>query len=250
MSISFAQTGKEIPGHVLSAFQLEGRGEPTSAAWGNGLRFGHVVVARANATSAWSGKAREKIAGNLDGMRISRPVRATDGRLVVGGYAANEFAEGAPAARIDEAVATALRFDVAVEHLDAPTTVARKDQWAEIDRAVWAGENVAGWVGGEPVVAHLEFLTSCLFDGTLPPTLAGFTPSVELRPRGYTAALVIVDGLLHRAVDQRILERRSHVPDIRHLTRKALEFRELGLGGRDPNLHASVREIADLLMSD
>lgn len=250
MSIPFAQTKDEIPGHVLSAFQLEGRGEPTSAAWGGGLRFGHVVVARANATSAWSGKAREKIAGSLDGMRMSRPVRATDGRLVVGGYAANEFADGAPAARVDEVVAGTLRFDTAVEHLDPPSTVARDDQWAEIDRAVWAGENVAGCAGGEPVVAHLDFLASCLFDGTLPPTLAGFTPSVELRPRGYTAALVIVDGLLHRAVDHRILERWSHIPDIRHLTRKALEFRELGLGGQDANLRASIREIADLLMSD
>lgn len=226
-----------IPGHVLAAFQVEGNGEPAGVAWDNGLRFGRVVIAPASPAAAWSGKAREKIAAACEGFRVARPVRATDGRLVVGGYAANEFADGAPAARVDEAVAAALRFDDAVRGLEPPAqTGGTEDAWAETDRAVWAGET---WPG-ERVVAHVDFLQSCLFDQASPPVLTGVSPSVELRPRGYTAAVVIVDGLLAGAVDERVLTRWAHVPNLPELAAKALEFRERGPQATAPQSNVSA----------
>lgn len=223
-----------IPGHVLAAFQVEGDGEPVGVAWDNGLRFGRVVIAPASPAAAWSGKAREKISAACEGFRVARPVRATDGRLVVGGYVANEFADGAPAARVDEAVAAALRFDDAARGLEPPAQASAEDAWTEADRAVWVGET---WPG-ERAVAHLDFLQSCLFDQVSPPVLTGVAPSAELRPRGYTAALVIVDGLLAGAVDERVLARWAHVPNLRELAAKAVEFRERG--PQTTALHSNV----------
>ena len=114
-----------IPEHVLHAFQLDGGGEGTSPAWDGGQRFGRVVVSPATETSVWSAKCREKLAGEVEGVRIARPVRATDGRLVVGGFAANEFAEGETAPRIDEAVGASLLIDAALTlsliHISEPT---------------------------------------------------------------------------------------------------------------------------------
>lgn len=233
----------EIPQHVLAAFQLEGTGEPTSTAWDNGRRFGRVVVSPAGPAAAWSGKVRERLAGTLDGLRISRPVRSTDGRLVVGGFVASEFAEGAPAARVDEAVAGALLFDAALERTEPPAAPTRPDAWAEADRHVWASER---W-GDEHVVAHLDFLASCLFEGSLPPTLAGITPSLEPRPRGFTAALVIVDGLLAGAVDPGVMRRWAHIPHLGELAAKALEFRDLTSAGAESNVRSNFARVSGIV---
>lgn len=233
----------EIPQHVLAAFQLEGVGEPTSPAWDNGLRYGRVVVAPAGAAAAWSGKVRERLAGTVDGLRFSRPVRSTDGRLVVGGFVASEFAEGAPAARVDEAVAGALLFDAALEHIEPPAAPTQPDAWAEADRDAWASER---W-DSEHVVAHLDFLASCLFDGSLPPTLASITPSCEPRPRGFTAALVIVDGLLAGAVDPGVMRRWAHIPHLRELAVKALEFRELATAGVHSNSRSNFVRVSEIV---
>lgn len=233
----------EIPQHVLAAFQLEGVGEPTSPAWDNGLRYGRVVVAPAGAAAAWSGKVRERLAGTVDGLRFSRPVRSTDGRLVVGGFVASEFAEGAPAARVDEAVAGALLFDAALEHIEPPAAPTQPDAWAEADRDAWASER---W-DSEHVVAHLDFLASCLFDGSLPPTLASITPSCEPRPRGFTAALVIVDGLLAGAVDPGVMRRWAHIPHLRELAVKALEFRELATAGAHSNSRSIFVRVSEIV---
>lgn len=235
-----------IPGHVLAAFQLEGPGEPTSPAWDNGLRFGRVVVSPAPAAAVWSAKARELLAGSAEGLRVSKPVRATDGRLVVGGFTANEFVPGTPAARVDEAVSGALLFDAALAPLTPPGTPSPQgpeDPWAEADRRVWAGEDL----GGERTTAHLDFLSCCLFDGSLPPTLSAIAPSSDPRPRGYTAALVIVDGLLAGAVDAGVMRRWAHIPRIGELAAKALEFRRLAPGGQESNVRSNFERVARIV---
>lgn len=235
-----------IPEHVLHAFQLEGEGEETSAAWDSGLRYGRVVVSPASETSVWSAKLREQLAGGTDGVRIARPARATDGRLVVGGFAANEFAAGETAARIDEVVGASLLIDAALNSHSAqpPTTARDADAWADADQAVWADEDVEP--GG--VVANLSMLRHCLFDGMLPPTLTGFVPSVGLRPRGYTAAIVMVDGLLASAVDPGIVRRWAHIPRIDELVGKAYEFRQAGEAHLDSNARANLRRVGDLVL--
>ena len=233
----------EIPQHVLAAFQLEGKGVAVGAPWDYGLRFRRVVVSPAAETAAWSGKVRERIAGQSASLRVSRPVRATDGRLVVGGFAANEFGEGAPAARIDEAIAAALVFDELLDGIEAPSAPSRPNPWATADRTVWAGERITG----DRVGAHLDFLSCCLFDGTNPPMLSALVPSLDLRPKGFTAALVIVDGLLADAIDAKVLQRWELVPNLRALARKAFDYREASQLLDDSNVRSNFVRVAQLL---
>ncbi|MCP1387947.1 hypothetical protein M5J20_07055 [Corynebacterium sp. TA-R-1] len=235
----------QIPAHVLAAFQAEGAGEPVAAAWGPAQRFGRMVIAPAPEHAAWSGKVRERITGLTPGLRVSRPVRATDGRLVVGGLTATEFVPGSPAARIDEVIAGTLLFDGALHGVEAPPNLEGESAspWVDADRDIFSGLRHAD----DHVVAHLDFLSSCLFDGSAPPSLIGIAPSLELRPRGYTAALVIVDGLLAHAVDPRVVQRWAHIPRLPELCRLALKVRELGWSRTDSNKRADFRRVAEIL---
>ena len=231
-----------VPAHVLSAFQLDDETPaPAGQFWDDGLRFGRVVLARATETSAWSGKSREK-AEPPEGLRISRPVRATDGRLIVGGYRATEFAPGEPRERVDEAVAAALRYDDAVAGIDVPAGESSLT-WIADDRAVWRGSVVSGGV-----VAHLDFLAHLLFDGHAAPVLTDFAPSADLRPRGFTAALVMVDGLLAGAVDTDILARWSHVPRLQYLAQQAVEYRRRTTRGLGSDV-CSIDDVAEVVAS-
>ena len=215
------QTAQQIPGHVLSAFQLDGRaGIPLGPEWDNGVRFGRVVVSEASGTAAWSGKARDHAGEFGAGIAVSRPVRATDGRLVVGGFKASEFVDGRVLARIDEAVSAALRYDEAMAGVDAPTAD-RGDAFATAERAVWRDYTPQA----DDVVAHMDFASCLLFSGDVVPTLTDLVPSSGKRPRGFTAALVIVDGLLAEACDAAVVDRWAHVPGLRELARRALEYR-------------------------
>ena len=235
-----------IPGHVLSAFQLDGHaGTPLGPAWDNGVRFGRVVVSRAARTAAWSGKARDHAGEFGHGIAVSRPVRATDGRLVVGGFKAGEFVEGRPFSRIDEAVSAALRYDDAMDGIDAPA-VDRDDVFAAADRAVWEGYSE------EPgdVVAHMDFASCLLYSGDAAPTLTDLVPSTSKRPRGFTAALVIVDGLLSGAVDEAVLDRWAHVPGLRELTNQALEYRLACAKKTRSNIGSIAGRVQTLLVSE
>lgn len=234
-----------IPQHVLSAFQVDGIA-PTSAgaAWDWGARYDHVVIAPATATSAWSAKVRERFSS--PGVLVARPVRATDGRVVVGGFKANEHLAGETAARADEAIAAALAFDGAMGEVEGPS-VDRTDIFAEADRVVWGTDSAAAPRG----IAHLDFFACCVFSGTLPPALTDIVPSVEPRPLGYTAALTLVDALLTQSVDDRVISRWAHVPHLRNLALRALEYR-LATGAALParaNNSSNSERVRDLLLS-
>lgn len=235
-----------IPGHVLSAFQLDGHaGTPLGPAWDNGVRFGRVVVSRAAPTAAWSGKARDRAGEFGHGIAVSRPVRATDGRLVVGGFKAGEFVEGRPFSRIDEAVSAALRYDDAMDGIDAPA-VDRDDVFAAAERAVWDGYSE------EPgdVVAHVDFASCLLFAGDAAPTLTDLVPSAGKRPRGFTAALVIVDGLLSGTVDEAVLDRWAHVPGLRALANRALEYRLACAKSAGSGVRSIAERVQTILVSE
>ncbi len=235
----------QIPEHVLSAFQLDGEaGVPTGPAWDDGTRFGRVVLAPAGATAAWSGKVRERASAAAEGVRISRPVRATDGRLVVGGFRASEFVEGEVLARIDEAIAAALRYDDALAG-SQPPAVERQDPWAEVDRAIWQGYQPEA----DAVVAHLNFLSCLVFSGDAAPTLTDLVPSVGLRPRGFSAALVMVDGLLAGAVDAAVVDRWDHIPGFRGLAQRALTYRVDASAATGSDIRSIAGLVADTLVS-
>lgn len=80
------------PEHVLVAFGLAGA-QPIllGAGWEGGWRCGEVVLSMVadNARAAWSARVRETLF--VDGVRLARPVRSTDGRYVVSGWRADTF---------------------------------------------------------------------------------------------------------------------------------------------------------------
>ena len=237
-----------IPEHVVAAFQLESSGSPLGAPWDFGRKFGNVVVAPASPTAAWSGKTREKLADAIPGLHVARPVRATDGRLVVGGYCANEFAPGAPAARVDEAMAGALLLDEALTPFAPPSPASRTGMWADAERASWRDFDGDVPVGGL-VTAHMDFLACCLFAGKDAPVLSTLVPSVEPRPRGYTAAQVMVDGLLVRAVDEGVIGRWAHVPHLLELAERALKYREITGEATISNVRSDISRVRELIVS-
>ncbi|WKK61027.1 hypothetical protein QYQ98_08320 [Corynebacterium sp. P3-F1] len=235
-----------IPGHVLTSFQAdESQAQPLGPEWGNGVRFGRIVIAGAPAHAAWSSKVREKI--TVPGVRVARPVRATDGRFIVAGYHATDFVEGEPGHRVDEAVAAALRFDDAMSYFPVPS-LDRDDVWAQADRDTWRGHTD----GNKKLqIVHTDFLACCLFAGSLPPALTDFVPAAAARPHGYSAALTLIDGLLADAVDNAVLSRWSHVPDLLFLCERALDYREklnAEFGG-DSNMGAKIDRVRNLLVS-
>ena len=235
-----------IPGHVLTSFQADdSHPSPLGPEWGNGTRFGRMVIAEAPAHATWSSKLREKV--TVPGVRVVRPVRTTDGRFTVAGYRASDFVEGEPGHRVDEAIAAALRFDEAVAYFPAPA-LDRDDAWARADRAVWAAhpEYVKG---GQ--LSHADFFGCCIFDGSLPPALTDIVPAEGPRPHGYSAALTLIDGLLADAVDDAVLNRWSHIPDLLFLCERALEYRtSLAMTlGAEANVSSNIDRVGSLLMS-
>ena len=235
-----------IPGHVLTSFQADdSHPSPLGPEWGNGTRFGRMVIAEAPAHATWSSKLREKV--TVPGVRVVRPVRTTDGRFTVAGYRASDFVEGGPGHRVDEAIAAALRFDEAVAYFPAPA-LDRDDAWARADRAVWAAhpEYVKG---GQ--LSHADFFGCCIFDGSLPPALTDIVPAEGPRPHGYSAALTLIDGLLADAVDDAVLNRWSHIPDLLFLCERALEYRtSLAMTfGAEANVSSNIDRVGSLLMS-
>jgi uncharacterized protein (TIGR02569 family) len=81
-------TVERPPDHVLAAFGLAGvQPVPLGSSWEGGWRCGEVVLSMVadHARAAWSAKIRETLF--VDGVRLARPVRSTDGRYVVRGGA-------------------------------------------------------------------------------------------------------------------------------------------------------------------
>ncbi|WIM68301.1 hypothetical protein QP027_02550 [Corynebacterium breve] len=232
-----------IPDHVLSAFQADNdTPQALGPAWDNGLLVGKTVVAHASETAVWSAKLRDKI--NIEGVRVSRPVRTTDGRFVVGGYKANDFIEGETARRVDEAIAAALRLDDALAVVEQPETK-REDRWAKAENFAWEGIDIPG----HRQVCHADFLACVVFSGTMPPALTDIVPTAAPRPHGYSAALTAVDGLLAGAIDGAVIDRWAHVPHFVPLCERALAYREALQEPADSNAMASFGEVRALLMS-
>ncbi|MEX3505056.1 hypothetical protein [Corynebacterium sp. LK2510] len=235
-----------IPDHVLATFQLDNDAPvPVGAAWDNGLRFGRIVVSRANPTAAWSAKLRYRL--SIDGLLVARPVRSTDGRFVVSGFKANEFAEGAVTSRVDEVMAAAMAFDRAMVGVATPA-LERTDRWAEAENIAWRDVEHASFPGPWQV-GHADFFHSCVFAGSLPPLMTDIVPTSQPRPVGYTAALAMVDGLLSRSVDEAVVQRWAHISALPELALRALDYREALAPAGDSNMHSEVSRVRTLLVS-
>jgi len=174
-------------------------------------------------------------------LRIGRPLRSSDGRWVVGGWAAFRFVEGRPEPRYDEIVSASLRLHKATADLPVPRFLhARADLFALADKAA-AGDEDAPLdpaLGGRlfevmaarrtplsspPQVVHGDLFGTVLFIGDAAPGIVDFT--AYHRPPEWAAAVMVVDALAWGGADDGLVERWSHLPDWHQAVLHALLFR-------------------------
>ncbi len=249
------------PEHVLSAFGLSGVVPiPLGAAWEGGWRCGEVVMSMVaeNARAAWSARVRETLF--VDGVRLARPVRSTDGRYVVSGWRADTFVAGQPEPRHDEVVSAAVRLHEATGKLERPRflTQGPTAPWADVDvfiaadRAAWeerplqsvpAGARTASpTADGQRSVELINQLAglrrptkspnqlvdgdlygTVLFAGAAAPGITDITP--YWRPASWAAGVVVVDALSWGDADEGLIDRWNALPEWPQMLLRALMFR-------------------------
>ncbi|MEV0436167.1 TIGR02569 family protein [Nocardia sp. NPDC050413] len=253
-------TSVEPPEHVRATFGLREVTPVSLGDWDGGWRLGDVVLSPVadHARAAWSAKVRETLA--VDGVRVARPVRATDGRYVVSGWRADTFIDGAPEPRHDEVVSVSLRLHKATAQLERPRFLVQPPvaPWVDVD--VFVAADRAAWesvplrtlrAGGVPLTAtpdgqrsleligqlatlrkpvrspdqlvHGDLFGTVLFSGTHAPGLTDITP--YWRPASWAAGVVVVDALAWGGGDDGLLERWSTLPEWPQMLLRALIFR-------------------------
>ena len=211
---------------VLSAFNASmTQPEKMSSAWDYGWRVDDVVFARATDTAPWSAKLRLKL--DIPGARVVRPMRSTDGRFVVGGWKANHHVAGSLSKRVDETAALALSWDEEMGTRD-DSAPQRDDVFSRAEMLAWeeTGEGYQDLPKNlATVIGHADLLATTIYSGSNAPVIVDVIPTAALRPKGYSAALVIIDGLIAGACDDGICDRFAHVPGIDQLLLRAVAYR-------------------------
>lgn len=263
------------PEHVLAAFGLGGgQPIPLGAGWEGGWRCGEVVLSLVadHARAAWSAKVRETLF--VDGVRLARPVRSTDGRFVVAGWRADTFVAGSPEPRHDEVVSVAVRLHEATAKLERPRFLTQPPvaPWSDVDvfnaadRAAWedrplhslpSGARISpGSADGQRSVdlinqlaglrkptksasqlVHGDLYGTVLFAGTAAPGITDITP--YWRPASWAAGVVVVDALSWGEADDGLIDRWSALPEWPQVLLRALMFR-LAVHALHPRATASA----------
>ena len=254
-------TDERPPEHVLATFGVKsGEPEQLGAGWEGGWRYGEIVLAQItdHARAAWSAKVRETLF--VDGLRLARPVRSTDGRYVVSGWRADTFVAGAPEPRDDEVVATGVRLHEATSKLERPRFLTQMPvpPWTDVDvftaadRAAWEDRPLQNLPLGAPVLPETEDRTratelltqlaglrkptkspsqlvhgdlygTVLFAGAAAPGITDITP--YWRPASWAAGVVVVDALSWGDADDGLVERWDALPEWPQMLLRALMFR-------------------------
>lgn len=220
------------PEHILSAFNVEIDDDGTARV---GMREVVVSAAADPARAAWSAKVRESI--KVDDVRLARPIRASDGRYVAGGWHVDTLVEGTPQARHDEAISAANRLHEATVHLERPRI--EQSVFHTAERAAYDGDPTA--LSPRPIVAdllalrrpskvpaqlvHGDLYGNVLFSGSAAPGLTDITPF--WRPAAWAAAVLAVDALAYGGADDGLLARWESLPDWYQMTLRAVLFRML-----------------------
>lgn len=254
-------TDERPPEHVLATFGVKsGEPERLGAGWEGGWRYGELVLAPItdNARAAWSAKVRETLF--VDGLRLARPVRSTDGRYVVSGWRADTFVAGVPEPRDDEVVATGVRLHEATATLERPRFLTQMPvpPWTDVDvftaadRAAWEDRPLQNLPLGAPVLpesedrthakellsqlaglrkptkspsqlVHGDLYGTVLFAGAAAPGITDITP--YWRPASWAAGVVVVDALSWGDADDGLVERWDALPEWPQMLLRALMFR-------------------------
>ena len=245
-------TDERPPDHVLAAFGVSGlRPVELGLGWEGGWRCGEVVLSMVadHARAAWAAKVRETLF--VDGVRLARPVRSTDGRYVVA---------GTPEPRHDEVVSAAVRLHEATAKLERPRFLTQPPvaPWADVDvfiaadRAAWEERPLQSLPPGARVspgsadsqrsidlinqlaglrkptkspnqLVHGDLYGTVLFAGTAAPGITDITP--YWRPAAWAAGVVVVDAISWGEADDGLVERWAPLPEWPQMLLRALMFR-------------------------
>ncbi|MBT0565649.1 TIGR02569 family protein [Williamsia sp. CHRR-6] len=251
----------EPPDHVVKAFGLTGPAPiALTREWEGGWRIGEVVLSLVpdHPRAAWSAKIREDL--YVDGLRVARPLRGTDGRYVVSGWRADTYIAGSPEPRHDEVVSLANRLHQATADLERPRFLTQPpappftdvDVFNAADRAAWEDVPMrsargAGFaeptspdgaksiemlktlatlrkpVQAKPQLVHGDLFGTVLFAGAAAPGITDIVP--YWRPAPWAAAVVVVDALAWGGADEDLVERWSDLPEWPQMMLRALIFR-------------------------
>lgn len=211
-----------------------------------------------HARAAWSAKVRETLF--IDGLRLARPVRSTDGRFVVAGWRADTFVAGTPEPRHDEVVSVAVRLHEATANLERPRFLTQPTvpPWTEVDvftaadRAAWEDRPLHSLPPGAPrspesadgersvdllnqlatlrkpiksasQLVHGDLYGTVLFAGSAAPGITDITP--YWRPASWAAGVVVVDALSWGEADDGLIDRWGALPEWPQMVLRALMFR-------------------------
>ncbi|MCP2099707.1 TIGR02569 family protein [Actinosynnema pretiosum] len=237
---SVTPTPEPPPSHVRAAFGARDV-EPELIDGGPAWRCGDAAIRPAGkpAEATWVAKTLDAL--DVDGLRVARPLRSTDGRYVVGGWAATKYLSGRAEPRHDDVVDVAVRLHEATAGLTKPRFLdARTDLFALADRCAWDDERTAlrPELGGrlfelmtsyrkpitaKPQVVHGDLFGNVLFAGDAPPAIIDF--AAYWRPAPYGAAVVVVDALSWGGADRGLVQRWSHLEEWPQVLLRALLFR-------------------------
>jgi uncharacterized protein (TIGR02569 family) len=231
------------PQHVCAAFGVRAEYlRPLEVGFGGPVwRSGDVVLKPVpdTAEAAWVARTMETL--EVSGVRLARPLRSSDGRWVVGGWAAMRYVSGRSEPRYDEVVAVSLHLHRATASLPRPRFLAnRSDIWALADRAAWGeGDTELDQASGgalfhelvgarRPInlrsqVVHGDLFGNVLFASDAPPAVIDF--SAYWRPPEWAAAVIVVDALAWGGADDNLIHRWVRLSEWSQSLLRALLFR-------------------------
>ncbi|WP_246107110.1 TIGR02569 family protein [Pseudonocardia kunmingensis] len=252
--------GATLPAHVRTAFGVNDA-EPRPVVWA-GRRAWHCgdVLVRPvpdNVVAAWSAAVLDGL--EVDGVHIARPLRSSDGRWVVGGWAACRFIPGYVEPRYDEVVEASVRLHAATASVSRPRLLDDRDDLITRSAAGAFGERRLALdpaTGGElyaqlaefrkpiqlvPQLVHPELFGAVLFDEHGVPALIDLVPC--WRPAQWAAAVVVVDAVAWGGADEALPHRWTHLEEWPQVLLRALLHR-VALHAQHPQ--ASPQTLAGL----
>lgn len=249
-----------LPPHVRSAFGVS-EVEPRPVVWAGrrAWRCGDLLLRPVpdKVVAAWSAGVLDGL--KVDGLRIAQPVRSSDGRWVVGGWAANRYVAGTVEPRYDAVLTAGTRLHDALADVERPRILDGRDDLATRSAAAAFGERRAVLdpaTGGTlftqlaayrtPVrmpsqLVHPELFGAVLFDERGTPALIELAPC--WRPAPWAIAVVVVDAVAWGGGDPGLLERWTGADEWPQALLRAVLFR-LALHAQHPE--ASPRTLEGL----
>ncbi len=241
----------ELPLHVRTAFGVAEQ-QPVAVGWAGGpaWRCGDVVIRAIadNPGASWSARVLDGL--HVEGVRLARPIRASDGRWIVAGWAACRYLDGALEPRYDAVVDAANRLHAATAAVPRPRLLDDRDDLLTRSAAAAFGEvklpldaarggalyaQLAPYrtpVRAASQVVHPELFGAVLFDRAGAPGLIDLVPC--WRPKEWAAAVVVVDALAWGEADPSLIQHWDRMAEWSQMLLRAVLHR-LALHAQHPD---------------